>query len=53
MVQLPIGVTVAAGVDETSALVMVIAAAVAAVIVLARFATVDHPGGRRWSSCSG
>src|SRR4249919_1293783 len=35
MVQLPIGVTVAAGVDETSALVMVIAAAVAAVIVLA------------------
>ena len=35
MPQLPTGVTVAAGVDETSALVMVIAAAVAAVIVLA------------------
>ena len=35
MHQLPTGVTVAAGVDETSALVMVIAAAVAAVIVLA------------------
>ena len=35
MLQLPIGVTVAAGVDETSALVMVIAAAVAAIIVLA------------------
>jgi Kef-type K+ transport system membrane component KefB len=35
MPQLPIGATVAAGVDETSALVMVIAAAVAAVIVLA------------------
>ena len=35
MPPLPIGVTVAAGVDETSALVMVIAAAVAAVIVLA------------------
>src|SRR4051812_3806208 len=34
MVQIPIGVTVAAGVDETSALVMVIAAAVAAMIVL-------------------
>ncbi len=35
MPQLPVGVTVAAGVDETSALVMVIAAALAAVIVLA------------------
>ena len=35
MPQLPTGVMVAAGVDETSALVMVIAAAVAAVIVLA------------------
>ena len=35
MPPLPLGVTVAAGVDETSALVMVIAAAVAAVIVLA------------------
>jgi Kef-type K+ transport system membrane component KefB len=35
MPQLPIAATVAAGVDETSALVMVIAAAVAAVIVLA------------------
>ena len=35
MPPLPLGVTVAAGVDETSALVMVIAAAVAALIVLA------------------
>src|SRR4051794_8917460 len=34
MPHLPTGVTVAAGVDETSALVMVIAAAVAALIVL-------------------
>ncbi len=35
MPQLPTGVMVAAGVDETSALVMVIAAALAAIIVLA------------------
>jgi Kef-type K+ transport system membrane component KefB len=35
MRELPTGVTVAAGVDETSALVMVMAAAVAAIIVLA------------------
>src|SRR4029077_6695511 len=35
MPQLPTGVVVAAGVDETSALVMVMAAALAAVIVLA------------------
>src|SRR5215208_6653745 len=35
MPQLPTGVLVAAGVDETSALVMVIAAALAAIIVLA------------------
>src|SRR5215204_1288203 len=43
MPQLPTGVLVAAGVDETSALVMVIAAALAAIIVLAASPRVAIP----------
>jgi Kef-type K+ transport system membrane component KefB len=43
MAEIPIGATVAAGVDETSALVMVIAAAVAATLVLALSPRVTIP----------